>query len=401
MDTYFIRVSMQHAPDVWRVIEIRANQKLRDLHAAIAESFGLDPSKSWRFFLSNRAWDRASQHTSDATGRQPALSALGLTVGSRFLHVAVDGQEEWYRCEVTATGAADPAATYPRVVESQGEPPSPLAELDFLFGGAEEEDEEGEAVLAAEALDDAARALGEEAAAAAREHDAHFEREDAVDAPRPREVVERDLALAKRLVARFADHPEQFDALVAELDAPVLDWLELLPFDLEDHGMLDEAIALAEGLAPLVAPAELATTRATLLQEAGRDAEAVEQAERVVDRFPDDPNVRARAARVLHKAGEQARAEDLCRSVLDADLEGPDAENYGEAIEVLGEILRASGRAAEAEALEQSEQAERAREAATMRDEGAVFDALASLGLGLSDEDEVEAVRRKPPKQRG
>jgi tetratricopeptide (TPR) repeat protein len=384
METYSIRISSHRTPEVWRVIELRANHSLRDLHAVIAEEFGLSDAPAWRFFLSNRPWERAGAYSDETPGTR--LGSLGLHEGSRFLHVALDGEQAWHRCEVVSVGTAERTQNAPRVLERQGEPPDPFARLDFLFGGDEDEE-----TSEPTELDDEARALGDEAARAANEHDAHFEREDAVDAPRPREVVLRDLALAQRLVARFGEQPEQFDALVADLDAPVLDWLELLPFDLEDHGLLDEAIALCDALAPLLAPADLAVARATLLQEAGRTGEALEQAERALDSFPDDPNVRVRTARVFHRAGEATRAEDLCRSVLEADLAGEEAGLYADAIEILGEILRASGREAEAEALEHSEQAARA-EGADESEEGA------SLLDLLLPPDETPAVRTQAPK---
>ena len=50
------------ATEVWREIEVAANQTLVDLGNAIPEAFDFDDPHLWSFFLSGKAWDRATEY---------------------------------------------------------------------------------------------------------------------------------------------------------------------------------------------------------------------------------------------------------------------------------------------------------------------------------------------------
>jgi Plasmid pRiA4b ORF-3-like protein len=47
---------------IWRVLEIAANLTLVDLGNAIPLAFGFDDAHLWSFFLSGKAWDRATEY---------------------------------------------------------------------------------------------------------------------------------------------------------------------------------------------------------------------------------------------------------------------------------------------------------------------------------------------------
>ena len=53
------------AREVWREIEVAANQTLADLGEAIPLAFGFDDPHMWSFFLSGKAWDQESEWTLD------------------------------------------------------------------------------------------------------------------------------------------------------------------------------------------------------------------------------------------------------------------------------------------------------------------------------------------------
>src|SRR5262249_51784805 len=50
--------------DIWRRVELRGEQTLHDLHMAIQQAFDFDNDHLYAFFLSNRAWDEASEYVS-------------------------------------------------------------------------------------------------------------------------------------------------------------------------------------------------------------------------------------------------------------------------------------------------------------------------------------------------
>src|ERR671934_3080427 len=52
----------RNARDIWREIEVAANQTLAELGHAIPLAFDFDDPHLWSFFLSGKAWDRASEY---------------------------------------------------------------------------------------------------------------------------------------------------------------------------------------------------------------------------------------------------------------------------------------------------------------------------------------------------
>src|SRR5215210_495461 len=50
------------AAEVWREIEVAANQTLADLGNAIPLAFDFDDPHLWSFFFSGKAWDRATEY---------------------------------------------------------------------------------------------------------------------------------------------------------------------------------------------------------------------------------------------------------------------------------------------------------------------------------------------------
>ena len=59
MQSYILKVTPERAPDVWRTMEIRADQTLQDLHRLIALEFDLDDDAHlYAFYLSGQAGAR-------------------------------------------------------------------------------------------------------------------------------------------------------------------------------------------------------------------------------------------------------------------------------------------------------------------------------------------------------
>src|SRR3954469_19659815 len=50
------------ATAIWREIEVAANQTLADLGDLIPLAFDFDDPHLWSFFLSGKAWDRATEY---------------------------------------------------------------------------------------------------------------------------------------------------------------------------------------------------------------------------------------------------------------------------------------------------------------------------------------------------
>jgi hypothetical protein len=126
--TYTFKVTYLRDPDVWRVIEMRANQTLNHLHHAIQDAVDFDADHLYSFYMSNKAWDETTEYSSPYTEGLSAggvkIRDLNLRMKQRFLYLFDYGDE--HRFEIQLIGV-DPQAPkeedYPRIVESHGEDP--------------------------------------------------------------------------------------------------------------------------------------------------------------------------------------------------------------------------------------------------------------------------------------
>ena len=124
--------------DVWREIEVAANQTLADLGDAIPLAFDFDDPHLWSFFLSSKAWDRATEYAlhSEANllgGARPRAAGRiqlreapfpGATGKKEFLFLFDYGDEWHFGVKLRRlTEQAEPGAHYPRVGARQGDAP--------------------------------------------------------------------------------------------------------------------------------------------------------------------------------------------------------------------------------------------------------------------------------------
>ena len=141
----------EDAPDIWREIEIAANQTLGDLGEAIPLAFGFDDPHPWSFFLSGTPWDRSTEYALSSApdqlggllgSRQPRPRAAkrvricevpfpGATGKKEFLFLFDYGDEWHFGVKLVRTSeTVDSGAQYPRVLASHGEAPPQYPNLD-------------------------------------------------------------------------------------------------------------------------------------------------------------------------------------------------------------------------------------------------------------------------------
>ena len=115
-----------------------ANQTLADLGNAIPLAFDFDDPHLWSFFLSGKAWDRASEYALHsapnllggarprAAGRVPIREVPfpGTTGKKEFLFLFDYGDEWHFGVKLRRVSEqVEPGAQYPRVVASHGDAP--------------------------------------------------------------------------------------------------------------------------------------------------------------------------------------------------------------------------------------------------------------------------------------
>lgn len=146
------------AEQVWREIEVAANQPLAELGEAIPFAFDFDDPHLWSFFLSGQPWDSATEYglvesEGDIMG-EPAPGKAARTLvrdvpfpgkkgDKEFLYI-FDFGDEWHfgvqRVRTAETVA--PKAHYPRVAAAHGEAPPQYPDLDDEEWEEEEEEDE-------------------------------------------------------------------------------------------------------------------------------------------------------------------------------------------------------------------------------------------------------------------
>ena len=135
----------EHARDLWREIEIAANQTLGALGEAIPLAFGFDDPHLWAFFLSGKLWDRATEYALDSTpdifdGSRPRAARRarirevplpGAAGKKEFLFLFDYGDQWHFGVKLVRTSeTVAPGAQYPRVIASRGDAPPQYPQLD-------------------------------------------------------------------------------------------------------------------------------------------------------------------------------------------------------------------------------------------------------------------------------
>ncbi len=141
MNIYRLRVELTQVPyedgeAAWRVIGIRGNQTLDQLHRAIFKAFNRWEEHLYTFFMSKDRRDASEEYASpfsfedaevDVDLPQDAalarLDSLGLKTGSTFEYVFDYGDDWEHRLEVVHVSDEKPTGRYPQIVERRGDSP--------------------------------------------------------------------------------------------------------------------------------------------------------------------------------------------------------------------------------------------------------------------------------------
>lgn len=128
------RVVIDHEDDVFRDIEIRADQTFEVLHGAIQQSFEFDASQMASFYQSNPQWEKGQEvalfelddegsESLILTMHQTTLDQLAEKVGDRLLYV-FDFLLMWcFYVELVNVVPVTTGVDYPRLVQHYGTAP--------------------------------------------------------------------------------------------------------------------------------------------------------------------------------------------------------------------------------------------------------------------------------------
>jgi hypothetical protein len=139
-------------PTVCRTIEIRGNQTLERLHAAIFKAcdrfdehlyefqFGEGPhDPNGRRYILNTGFEGPIAGPDEPAGdvAKTTMDSLGLAVGQSFGYWFDFGDDWYHQISVAAIGEPTPKVRYPRVTKRVGESPPQYVDWDEEAGGEE------------------------------------------------------------------------------------------------------------------------------------------------------------------------------------------------------------------------------------------------------------------------
>jgi hypothetical protein len=130
---YVLRVRLSWAKGVWREIAITGDRTLDELHHAILDAFEWTDEDTYSFAMDEDRLDDRYTPESDLPNRQThttELDDLKLEEEQVFLYLFSDGERNQFPIKVMIVDDPDPQATYPDVVDENGE--SPDQELAYL-----------------------------------------------------------------------------------------------------------------------------------------------------------------------------------------------------------------------------------------------------------------------------
>jgi hypothetical protein len=131
-NAYVLRVRLVWAKGVWREIALRGDQTLHTLHLAILDAFEWqEDDESYAFSLDQDFVSAAKLYTPemDAPDHQTALVTLDdlkLDEGDSFVYRFGDSERNHFPIKVMMLDDIDSTASYPDIVDENGESPDQL-----------------------------------------------------------------------------------------------------------------------------------------------------------------------------------------------------------------------------------------------------------------------------------
>lgn len=163
---YAFKVTLEWAPEVPRVVEVRSTQTLQDLHTAIQRAFGWDDDHLYSFYMTGKMYDRRygipctdmedpfSMFASGSSGSEneegeqeedeplyaynTVIGELGLGKGHKFIYFFDYGDSHTFWVEVKDIRPKAERGRYPRVTEKAGKNPPQYPDWDEDEGEPEE-----------------------------------------------------------------------------------------------------------------------------------------------------------------------------------------------------------------------------------------------------------------------
>jgi len=146
---YRFRIILDAQEDVFRDIEIDAENTLEDLHNAITQAFGFGGQEMASFYVSNELWEQGEEialfDMSDGTEslrvmNETAIDDITNKENTRLIYV-YDFLNLWtFLVELADIAEPEEGQTYPNLMFAHGDIPDDAPEKEFVSDNPDEDD---------------------------------------------------------------------------------------------------------------------------------------------------------------------------------------------------------------------------------------------------------------------
>jgi len=133
---YLGRKRLKRPRTPWRLVEIRGNQTLADLHEVIFNAFDRFDEHLYSFYIGDKEFalilpEEALPDDKLVSADRAVIEDLGLDVGNWLTYLFDYGDEWWHVVELVKIEECSESSTnYPRVVEKRGQSPPQYPDME-------------------------------------------------------------------------------------------------------------------------------------------------------------------------------------------------------------------------------------------------------------------------------
>ena len=124
MKTYIFKTKLKHDKRTYRIIEMKGNQTLHDLHSAIFNAFDFEEMHLYSFFMSGKSWDNESEYClpnpemrSAKSSKNAKVQDLELKPKQKFLYLFDYGDEWEFEIEFLENSKIEKNIKYPKIIK--------------------------------------------------------------------------------------------------------------------------------------------------------------------------------------------------------------------------------------------------------------------------------------------
>lgn len=134
--TIVLKAMFKRRKGIWRKVEMKATDTLKDLHEVMQDAIGWDNDHMYSFFMDNKIYSKDSdmevtcpfEPDGKKTADKTPIGIFELKKGQKFAYLFDFGDDHEFEIEVSDFGTVEKGKKYPALIESKGKAPEQYPE---------------------------------------------------------------------------------------------------------------------------------------------------------------------------------------------------------------------------------------------------------------------------------